>query len=145
MSFPDSTDWRPDEIERCKLAMAGTTVIANLKRDKRLIAWAETNGRFQYVGRPCTYKGRRYDGPWGNKYVEGKHGTRAEVIERHRHCFQLLERLPELRGGKVLVCWCYPRPCHGQTLADLANALIHEQDQRVASRRPVDEMARRGL
>jgi hypothetical protein len=30
--------------------------------------------------------------------------------------------LPELRGKK-LGCWCKPGPCHGDVLAELANAL----------------------
>jgi Domain of unknown function (DUF4326) len=32
-----------------------------------------------------------------------------------------LARLPELCGGKVLLCWCHPLPCHGDLLAKLAN------------------------
>jgi hypothetical protein len=34
----------------------------------------------------------------------------------------LLARLPELKG-KRLVCWCAPNACHGDVLAEMANAL----------------------
>ncbi|MBX6723654.1 MAG: DUF4326 domain-containing protein, partial [Dactylosporangium sp.] len=32
----------------------------------------------------------------------------------------LMARLPELRG-RVLACWCAPKPCHGDVLARLAD------------------------
>jgi len=35
---------------------------------------------------------------------------------------ELLARLPELKG-KRLVCWCAPNACHGDVLAEMANAL----------------------
>lgn len=69
-----------------------------------------------YVGRP---------GKWGNPFEIGKHGTRAEVIAKYEKYLQnrpdLLEALPELKG-KLLGCWCAPKPCHADVLARLANA-----------------------
>lgn len=66
-----------------------------------------------YIGRP---------GPWGNPYVIGQHGTREEVIAMYetyvRGNSELMARLPELRG-KVLGCWCAPKPCHGDVLIRL--------------------------
>ncbi len=63
---------------------------------------------------------RRTD--WGNPYVVGIDGTRAEVIEAYRRWINgrpdLLERLGEL-DGKRLACWCAPRACHGDVLAEL--------------------------
>lgn len=35
---------------------------------------------------------------------------------------EILKRLPELKG-KILACWCYPRACHGDVLAKMANAV----------------------
>lgn len=35
---------------------------------------------------------------------------------------QLLACLHELRG-KRLACWCYPKPCHGDILARLADTM----------------------
>lgn len=59
---------------------------------------------------------------WGNPYVIGIHGDRAEVIARYEAWIrtqpQLLARLPELKG-KVLGCFCAPKACHGEVLIRL--------------------------
>ena len=64
-------------------------------------------------------------GPYGNPFVIGRDGTREEVIAKHRAW--IMER-PELQArvrrelrGKVLACWCAPRPCHGDVLLEIAN------------------------
>jgi len=68
-----------------------------------------------FIGRPSK---------WGNPFEIGKHGTRAWVIRRYEEWIktqpELMAALPELRG-KVLGCWCAPKPCHGDVLARLAN------------------------
>jgi hypothetical protein len=67
-----------------------------------------------YIGRPSK---------WGNPFVIGKHGSRAEVIarfERYLLASPLMASLHELRG-KDLVCWCAPCACHGDVLVRLAN------------------------
>jgi hypothetical protein len=68
-----------------------------------------------YVGRPSI---------WGNPFVIGKDGSRAEVIAKYEAWVaqqpQLLARLHELRGKK-LVCWCAPQACHADVLLRLAN------------------------
>lgn len=68
-----------------------------------------------YVGRPTK---------WGNPFVIGRDGSRAEVIakyeERLRASPLMMRELAELRG-KSLVCWCAPLPCHADVLLRLAN------------------------
>lgn len=68
-----------------------------------------------YVGRPSK---------WGNPYTIGRDGSRGDVIEKYRYYLldnqELLDALPELRG-KVLGCWCSPRPCHADILLEYAN------------------------
>ena len=68
-----------------------------------------------YIGRPSK---------WGNPFVIGQDGTRAQVIEKYRAWIvaqpALLAALPELEG-KILGCWCSPLPCHGEVLIDLLN------------------------
>lgn len=68
-----------------------------------------------YIGRPSK---------WGNRFVIGRDGTRAEVIEKYREVIlaneRLLADLPELKG-KVLGCFCAPAACHGDVLVELAN------------------------
>ncbi len=75
-----------------------------------------------YIGRP----GRGLSGPWGNPYQIGRDGTREEVISRYKEYLlnqpDLLARLPELRGRR-LGCFCRPQACHGDVLAELADAL----------------------
>lgn len=69
-----------------------------------------------YVGRPSI---------WGNPFEIGKDGTRAEVIEKYRAYLlgdaKLMSLLPTLRG-KTLGCWCSPQACHGDVIAELADA-----------------------
>jgi len=73
---------------------------------------------------------------WGNPFVIGRHGSRAEVIQLFEGWLRtgngygcpeateerrqdILNHLPELKG-KVLGCWCGPKQdCHGRVLLDL--------------------------
>ncbi len=76
-----------------------------------------------YIGRP---------GPWGNPYSHLSDGTlakfvvksRDEAILKYREYVlgndELMAKLPELKG-KVLGCWCKPKSCHGDVLAELAD------------------------
>ena len=68
-----------------------------------------------YIGRPSK---------WGNPFRIGKDGSRAEVIEKYRKYIlgneKLLNDLHELEG-KILGCWCKPKSCHGDVLAELVN------------------------
>lgn len=68
--------------------------------------------------------------PHGNQFVigdkaEGKHGTRDEVVAAHRTWF--LSNRPALTAvrrdlaGRTLICFCYPKSCHGDVYAEVAN------------------------
>lgn len=61
---------------------------------------------------------------WGNPFKIGPDGNREEVIEKYEAYIlanqELLDSLDELRG-KTLGCWCNPKPCHGDVLAELAD------------------------
>ncbi len=70
---------------------------------------------------------------WGNPFthMEGTKaefmvGTREDAVDAYREWIQkqpeLLSRLYELKE-KVLGCFCKPKACHGDVLAELANAL----------------------
>lgn len=81
-----------------------------------------------YIGRPSQ---------WGNPFTHKKGtlaqfqvATRHEAIEKYRaYILQRLEKEPSLREdlrrlkGKVLGCHCKPLPCHGDVLAELADAM----------------------
>ena len=70
-----------------------------------------------YVGRPSK---------WGNPFHIGVHGSREEVISKHREFVESNPKLVadikrELRGLN-LVCHCVPNfACHGETLLEIAN------------------------
>lgn len=76
-----------------------------------------------YIGRPSK---------WGNPFshlasdktiAQFLVASREEAIARYEEWLlaqpELVAALPELRG-KVLGCWCAPKPCHGEVLVRLA-------------------------
>lgn len=70
-----------------------------------------------YVGRPTE---------WGNPFVIGRDGNRAEVIAKFRAWFvsqpALVEKAKRELRGKRLACWCSPAACHADVLIEIANA-----------------------
>ncbi|MGP3999717.1 DUF4326 domain-containing protein [Streptomyces sp. 8N706] len=79
-----------------------------------------------YVGRPMHRGGRHLEGsPLASPFRPGPDGTREEVVEKYRAYLlgrpDLLALLPELRGHR-LGCWCVPKSCHAQVIAELADA-----------------------
>lgn len=92
-----------------------TTTVANRRKTIRRTGDV-------YIGRPSA---------WGNRFVIGLDGSRAEVIEKYRAwiasddrvAVALRQNLHRLRG-KRLVCWCAPAPCHGDVLAELADGEV---------------------
>jgi len=77
-----------------------------------------------YIGRPSK---------WGNPYshkegtgAEFKVNSREEAVDKYRDYLysnkELLSSLPELRG-KILGCWCSPKPCHGDVLVEALQAI----------------------
>ena len=72
-----------------------------------------------YIGRPSK---------WGNPFVVGHDGTRGEVIAKFRaHLLaqpDLVEACHRELRGKVLGCWCAPRACHGDVLAEVADGVF---------------------
>ena len=72
-----------------------------------------------YIGRPSR---------WGNPFKVAAEDERSEAIERYRD--RLAEDLEQNRttaadlctlAGRRLVCWCAPKPCHGDVLASAAD------------------------
>lgn len=61
--------------------------------------------------------------PFGNPFVIGEHGDRAEVVERYRvHLWRRLQAEPAFAAqvralhGRDLCCCCAPAACHGHVL-----------------------------
>ncbi len=76
---------------------------------------------------------------WGNPFVMGKDGTRDEVVAKYRWYFEhspsLRSRVHELQG-KRLGCFCKPAACHGDVLAEAADATLTEQQRETAMKQP---------
>lgn len=72
-----------------------------------------------YIGR----MGRGHDGYFGNPYSVNAYGAQAMV--RYETYFwnrlnsdaEFTRRIEELRG-KVLGCFCKPKPCHGDVIVE---------------------------
>jgi Domain of unknown function (DUF4326) len=108
--------WTADQRTRKEDAEKGLCVVANKRLDDTLLAWAAAGDRLIEADR---------SGPWGNPFIMGEDGDRAEVIAKFKtyywpHKTKLQSRLGELRG-KVLACWCHPEPCHGHVIAEAVN------------------------
>lgn len=72
-----------------------------------------------YIGRPSK---------WGNPFHLKAEVSRHNVLENYRYWIsgnkKLLLDLHEL-DNKVLGCWCAPRLCHGNILAELVDLLFY--------------------
>ncbi len=72
-----------------------------------------------YIGRP---------GKWGNPFVMHKEEDRQFVIDQFIAWLATggapynLEEIKRELKGKRLLCWCHPKPCHGDVLAKLADS-----------------------
>jgi hypothetical protein len=93
------------------------TTVVNLKTDD----FDVYIGRGSKWGNPFSHLDRLFPNP-DLTWV----ASRAEAIERYREWIEgqpeLLDDLHELHG-KRLGCFCSPRPCHGEVLAELADEI----------------------
>lgn len=78
-----------------------------------------------YIGRANPRYGLKRS-KWANPFRLKSEAERPAMIERYREWIMnqpdLLARIHELRG-KRLGCWCAPKPCHGDVLAELADRM----------------------
>lgn len=107
------------------------TIVINIKDAPR--GW-QSNPDYVYVGRSAKNRQQCHSNSnLGNPFVIGRDGTREDVIKKFRtHALgriafdhEYLERVKALYG-KTLVCFCAPKACHGDVLADLAARLNGE-------------------
>lgn len=75
-----------------------------------------------------TYIGRQAGGPFGNPFVIGRDGDRAQVLAKFEAWFKIevfcnpaYRSLIEGLRGRVLLCHCKPLPCHGDVIAAYLN------------------------
>ena len=120
-----SQPWTPVELERRRWVEAlGYPTLLNVRRghDLQLRRWAEETQRLVYIGRAA--RGGYKQSKWHNPYPLRAEHDRTTVLAQYRQYLltqpTLLAALPEL-AGKVLGCWCLPKPCHGEILIELLN------------------------
>jgi hypothetical protein len=118
----DAAQIRPDE-----LSGYGSSATWSAPPDE------ETGPRVVHCKREAydVYVGRGRGSRWGNPFKSPDDGTREEVIAKYEQRLmnqpELIAALPELRG-KVLGCWCAPKPCHADVLLRLANAPLPDAE-----------------
>lgn len=98
----------------------------------------KTGGRGNYIGRPSVF---------GNPFVIGHDGSRADVIRKYRTWFweqveaggALAEAFAKLldraRAGEDinLVCWCAPLACHGDVIKQAIEDELRLDRERTAA------------
>jgi len=88
-----------------------------INRPKTQVVHCKKSNYDVYIGRPSD---------WGNPFVIGKDGDRADVIRKYRNWIMrqpdLLARVKKELQGRRIACWCKPEACHGDVLAEIADA-----------------------
>lgn len=115
--------WRPFDF-------ATVGVVSNVK----VISVRDGAPHDAYIGR-YNKSWNLAESKWKNPYKLVRESDAETVLRKYRaHVLsqpELVESLPEL-DGKVIACWCKPKPCHGDVLA----ALVAEHSSGVLSLRP---------
>jgi len=69
-----------------------------------------------YIGRPSIF---------GNPFVIGRDGTRADVVRKYEDWIranpELMERAKRELKGHNVICWCSPAACHGDVLVKICS------------------------
>ena len=82
------------------------------------------NNPYVYIGR--WNRDIQISSKWANPFAIGRNGTREEVITKYREYIlskpELLKLIPIELKDKILGCWCKPLACHGDVLAEIADA-----------------------
>jgi hypothetical protein len=79
-----------------------------------------------YIGRPSKWGNPFTDLDLDKTKAQFHAQNRTDAIAKYRAWIltqpQLIKSLPELKG-KTLGCWCAPKACHGDVLAELAEKI----------------------
>ena len=98
------------------------------------------NPKGEYIGRENKTYGVR-ESPLANPFPLTRESERDGVIEDYREWLEKsltedfvrteIERLKKIyldTGELNLVCWCFPRRCHGEVIRDVILREINEED-----------------
>jgi hypothetical protein len=89
-----------------------------------VVHWLDRRPSYFYIGRSMG------DGFFGNPFIVGRDGNRAEVLAKYREYFErrliwdpyFKARVHQMRGNQ-LVCHCKPADCHGDVIAEYLDGL----------------------
>jgi hypothetical protein len=98
-----------------------------MARTRLINLHSSDEGDYVYIGRPTK---------WGNPYIKGRDGDRAEVCRKYEQHFNeqlrnnktFRKEILELKG-KTLACTCKPLQCHGDTIIKYLNNLEDDEDE----------------
>lgn len=99
-------------------AAANKTVDFNLATgQKTRVVHCKKSTYDVYIGRPSI---------WGNPFIIGRDGDKTDRLGKYRTWImsqpELIERAKKELRGRTIACWCKPEACHGDILAELADA-----------------------
>lgn len=118
---------RSGGVVMARLDMEGTLArnVEGLTSKTTVVHVNDPNGYDIYIGRAVPRRGLKAS-KWANPFQIGTHGDRTQVIQLYETFitnspYWFRRDLEDLKG-KRLACWCAPEPCHGDILAELADA-----------------------
>jgi hypothetical protein len=109
-------------------------VVVNVRKSgphKHLVPWLVSAGRLTYVG----HAGPRHDWPesdFANPFLRMQNTDRPGMVRRYWEWLHdqpnLLRRITDGElSGHALGCWCAPKPCHADVLAEEVNRAVHRR------------------
>ena len=104
------------------------TILTNIM--ERLVVHCKHDKYDVYIGRNSAGAPKGTSTEWGNPFQmkNNSDSERNRVIEEYREWLtakpDLIAKAQRELKGKVLACWCAPKPCHGDVLAEFANASV---------------------
>lgn len=94
----------------------------------------------------CGRAGKGQDGYFGNPFKLTSESQRGDTLEKFREYFyNRLESDPEFKmrvgklKGKRLGCFCAPKPCHADIIAEYVNGLTEEIVDKCSCGSPVHQ------
>jgi hypothetical protein len=117
------------KVDRRAEIEAGRTCVANIETDRDLIDWAKSKGLMVYIERKRKKYPEALNKSKWSYLVKGQWDD--DLLGRYRKHLHdpgyrnqepLINQIHELKG-KLLVGEHYPKPSHGDILAELANAV----------------------
>ena len=105
-------------LNRRRVTVDSTSVVRIRRKGGEIVQDCDV-----YIGRRMTMGGWNLpESKWSNPYTVKKYGREEALKKYEKYVYEsgLIDDIEELRG-KVLGCWCYPEPCHGDILIRLLN------------------------